>query len=100
MMDEEAVEVFDQENPLFSESFVTVRFETTPEDREAIWMEASTTQPFSEDLVELTEYDRFRKPILEAHGFVTNECVAFLDQFDRPPTQPEEDEDEDPEQPE
>jgi hypothetical protein len=68
--------------------FVSVRFETWSRDVHQVWIEVSATY-FFQDAINVANTDRIAHNIRDAHQFLTEKCVNFLNQFDDLP-EPEE----------
>jgi hypothetical protein len=72
--------------------FVTVRFETWSKDVHQVWIEVGAMY-FFPDSITLSDLDRVTRNIKEAHEFLTEKCINFLNQFDDL-SDPEDEEDE------
>lgn len=75
--------------------YLTVRYEIYSDDTSYIWIEVESRQYFTE-FMDISKTAEIGKNISETHEFMTNNGVAFLEQFDLPPD--EEDGEEDDEQ--
>lgn len=73
--------------------FMSVRFETWSKDVKLVWMEASAMYFFS-DAIEVGDLARIGGNIKEAHQFLSEKCINFLNQFDDLPDPKVDDNDE------
>lgn len=71
--------------------FVSVRFETWSKDVEQVFMEITAVNFFREE-IGIDESGDIVQNIRDAYSFLTEKCVAFLNQFDQPREEPRDDE--------
>lgn len=76
----------DEGEPESHENFTVIRFETYSEDPTQIWMEIAATHFFRKpiNVRDETELQLVADRIASSYKFLTEKCVAFLNQFDEP----------------
>jgi hypothetical protein len=76
----------DSGEPEEHENFSVIRFETYSDDPKQIWMEIAATHFFRQpiDVCEEGELRHISDRVSSSYKFLTDKCIAFLNQFDVP----------------